>query len=160
MATKRVARTTKKKGPAAETGKEFLQFLRSWQRADRKAIAKAEKLSARTDNPLISMIMGMIAHDSRRRELIQQMLINSLTRQAVHISPDELNMLAKSLDEHIEMHEAFYQGAQDAFARSELVATRFFLSQLMADEERYHDLARQLDELRQASIPTSASARR
>ncbi|MEW6117595.1 MAG: hypothetical protein AB1553_11970 [Nitrospirota bacterium] len=143
----------------AESSKEFLALMEKWKALEDKTIASADSLMNKTGNSLVKMIMESIKHDSEKHKLIQQMIIDSLTKEAVHISPDELNALSDMFNKHMEAEAESLCLADAAFAKSELFFTRFLLSYLIADEAKHHGLINQLNDLKRAVVPTSTGAR-
>ena len=143
----------------AENSEEFLNLIREWQALEDKTIASANSMMAKTKNPFIKMTMEMIKHDSEKHKAIQQMIIDSITKEAVHISPDELDALSDMLNTHMEAEAESLCLAEDAYRKSELFTTRFLLSCLIADEAKHHGLLCQFNDLKRAAIPTSISAR-
>lgn len=142
-----------------ENSEEFLKLIREWQALEDKTIASAEGVMKKTKNPLVKMTMDLIKHDSEKHKLVQQMIIDNLTKEAVHVDPDELNALSDMLNKHMEAEAESLCLADAALAKSELFFTRFLLSYLVADETKHHGLINQLNDLKRATIPTSTGAR-
>ncbi len=141
-----------------ETSEEFLSGMREWQALEDRAISSARSMIAKTDNPLIKMTMELIAHDSEKHRLVQQMIIDSLTRESVHISPDELGELLDGLGRHVEAEKEAVCFAEEALCQSELFVNRFLLSYLVDDEKKHHSLLCQLESFKRAQIESSATA--
>jgi hypothetical protein len=146
-------------GKPTESSEEFLELIRKWQVLEDKTIKSAEAIIGASKNPFITMIMDMIRHDSEKHRVIQQMIIDSITKEAIHISPDELNQLSEGLNRHLEAEAESLCLADAALAKSELFFTRFLLSYLIADEAKHHGLISQLNDVKRAVIPTSTGAR-
>ncbi len=142
-----------------ESSKEFLNLIKQWQKLEDKTIGSADAILHKTKNPFLSMIMESIKHDSEKHKLIQQMIIDGITKEAISISPDELNEISDMLNKHMEAEAESLCLADTAFAKSELFFTRFLLSYLIADEAKHHGLINQLNDLKRATIPTSSGAR-
>lgn len=147
-----------KKQPT-ENSKDFLKLIRKWQTLEDKTIASAEALGKKTKNPLVKMTMELIGHDSEKHKLVQQMIIDNLTKEAVHIDPEELVAVSDMLNKHMEAEADSLCLADAALEKSELFFTRFLLSYLIADETKHHGLVSQLNDLKRATISTSTGAR-
>jgi len=143
----------------AENSEEFLKLIKDWQALEDKTINIAAEMMGKTKNPLVQMTMELIKHDSEKHKLVQQMIIDSLSKDALHISPDELETLSDILNRHTEAEMKSLCLADEAYEKSELFATRFLLSYLIADETKHHGLLNQLNDLKRASISTSTSSR-
>lgn len=135
-----------------EESQEFLNLIREWQALEDRTIASAEELLSRTNNPIVKMTMEMIKHDSEKHKVMQQMIIDSITKESVHLSPDELAPLSDLLNKHMEAEARSLTPADAALERSELFITRYILSYLIADETKHHSLINKLNELKRATI--------
>lgn len=141
----------KKKKPV-ELSSKFLKNMRAWQKLEDETIRFSEATLKKSKNPLIRMTMEMIKSDSQKHKVMQQMLIDSLTKEALCLSVEELAMLSEGLDKHMAAEEKSLELAYEALLNSELFVTRYVLSLLIADEEKHHSLLGMLDELKQAVV--------
>ncbi len=144
---------------AAENSEEFLELIKEWKALEDETIKSAGELMSNINNPFVKMTMEMIKHDSEKHKVMQQMIIDNITKEAVHISPDELVLLSDMLNRHMEMEAKSISLANEAFKNSELFITRYILSYLIADETKHHSLINKLNELKLASISTSTGTR-
>lgn len=137
---------------ATELSEQFLSIIREWQRLEDSTIQFSEEMLKKTKNPLIRMTMEMIRHDSEKHKVMQQMLIDSITKEALHLSPDELASLSSGLEKHMEAEARSIELAEAAFEKSELFVTKYILSHLIADEKKHHSLLGQLNDLKKATV--------
>lgn len=137
---------------AAENTEEFLTLMKEWQVLEDQTIASADELLKKTNNPLITMTMEMIRNDSEKHKAMQQMIIDNLTKEAVHLTPDELAPLSDMLNKHMEAEAKALSLADAALEKSELFITRYILSYLIADEAKHHSLINKLNELKRATV--------
>ncbi|OGW74037.1 MAG: hypothetical protein A2484_09335, partial [Nitrospirae bacterium RIFOXYC2_FULL_44_7] len=139
------------KRPVELSGK-LLHTLREWQKLEDATIKFSEELMEKTDNKLIRMTMEMIKHDSQKHKVMQQMLIDSLTKEAFILSPDDLALLSSGLNKHLAAEAKSLELADEALKNSELFVTRYILSYLIADEQKHHKLLSNLNELKRATV--------
>jgi rubrerythrin len=135
-----------------EQSEEFLNLISKWQQLEDDTIRHAETLMGKSSNRLVKMTMEMIKHDSQKHKVMQQMLIDSLTKESLILSPDELGALSEGLDRHIEAEAKSLELAEQALNSSELFVTRYILSYLIADEQKHHSLLGKLNELKRATV--------
>jgi flagellar hook-length control protein FliK len=135
----------------AENSEEFLKLIREWQALEDATIKSANELISKTGNPLVKMTMEMIRHDSEKHKVMQQMMIDNITKEAVHLSHDELAPLSDLLLSHMETEAKSLALADTALQQSELFITRYILSYLIADEQKHHSLLGKLNELKRAT---------
>lgn len=142
----------KKGKKPAELSSQFLKIMREWQKLENATIKFSLDMLRRTKNPLIRMTMEMIKNDSQKHKAMQQMLIDSLTKEALHINPDELAVLSDGLNKHIAAEAKSLELADEALKNSELFITRYILSLLIADETKHHNMLGKLNELKRATV--------
>ena len=144
-----MAKKTKK---PMELSSRFLKIMREWQKLENATIKFSLDMLRRTKNPLIRMTMEMIKNDSQKHKVMQQMLIDSLTKEALHLSPEELAVLSDGLNKHIAAEAKSLELADEALKNSELFITRYILSLLIADETKHHNMLGKLNELKRATV--------
>ena len=142
----------KKGKKPVELSSQFLKIMREWQKLENATIKFSLDMLRRTKNPLIRMTMEMIKNDSQKHKVMQQMLIDSLTKEALHLSPEELAVLSDGLNKHIAAEAKSLELADEALKNSELFVTRYILSLLIADETKHHKLLGKLNELKRATV--------
>jgi rubrerythrin len=135
-----------------ELSKEFLSVIREWQRLEDETIRFSEEMLKRTKNKLIRMTMEMIKSDSQKHKAMQQMLIDSVTKEPFVLSPDDLNALGSGLNKHMTAEAKSLELAEQALENSELFVTRYVLSYLIADEHKHHNLLSRLEDLKRATV--------
>ena len=137
---------------AIELSKEFLDVIKEWQKLEDETIRYADELMKKTNNRLIKMTMEMIRDDSQKHKAMQQMLIDSVTKEPFILSPDDLNALGTGLNKHMTAEAKSLELAEEALKNSELFVTRYVLSYLIADEHKHHNLLSKLEDLKRATV--------
>jgi len=141
-----------KKGKPADMSGKLVKLLKEWQLLEDETIAHAESSIKKTKNKLVKMTMEMIKHDSQKHRAMQQMLIDSLTKEPFILSPDDLASLSEGLNKHLAAEAKSLELADEALQNSELFVTRYILSYLIADEQKHHSLLSKLNELKRATV--------
>jgi len=136
----------------AELSGHFLEVMKEWQKLEDQTIRFSDDMLKKTNNQLIKMTMEMIRHDSEKHKIMQQVLIDSVTKTPFILSPDDLNALGSGLNKHMEAEAKSIQLADEALKNSELFVTRYILSYLIADEQKHHALLQKLEELKKATV--------
>ncbi|MCL5022819.1 MAG: hypothetical protein M1497_05575 [Nitrospirae bacterium] len=138
---------------AAETTEEFLKVIREWKELEDKTIASAGELAKKEKNALVTATMEMITHDSEKHKVMLQMVLDNVTKEAVHLSPDELAPVVAMLNRHMEVEAKSIALANEALKKSGLAVTRYILSALLEDETKHHRQIHALnEELKKATI--------
>ncbi len=135
-----------------ESSEKFLNVIKEWQKLEDETIKHSDDLMKRTDNRLVKMTMEMIKHDSEKHKVMQQMLIDSLTKEPFKLSPDDLEQISERLNRHLAAEAKSLELADKALKNCELFVTRYILSYLIADEQKHHNLLGKLNELKRATV--------
>jgi hypothetical protein len=120
-----------------------------------QTIEDAKNVKKETDNPFVKMTMEMLIHDAEKHKIIQQMVIDSLTKEAVHLPPDELFPLEEVLNRHILEESESLMRVIATIDKKEPKITRYLLSYLSADEAGHRELVGKLNELKLTTIQIS-----
>ena len=136
----------------AEMSSSFVKLMKDWQKLEDQTIGHAEKLMKKSKNRLVRMTMEMIKHDSQKHKAMQQMLIDSVTKEPFILSPEDLTVLSDGLNSHLAAEAKSLEMADEALLTCELFVTRYVLSYLLADEQKHHNLLAKLNELKRAAV--------
>ena len=140
-----------KKRPA-DVSKNLVKILKDWQKLEDETIKHSEATIRKSKNRLVTMTMEMIKNDSQKHRAMQQMLIDSLTKEPFILTPDDLASLSDGLNKHLAAEAKSLELADEALQNSELFVTRYILSYLIADEQKHHALLSKLNELKRATV--------
>jgi len=152
MAERAPGKETKAKKKPAELSKEFIKIIKEWQKLEDDTIKFSEEIMKKSKNKLIKLTMDMIRHDSQKHKVMQQMLIDSVTKEPFVLAPEDLNVIGAGLNEHLAAEAKSLELADEALLNSELFVTRYVLSYLIADEQKHHALLGKLNELKRATV--------
>lgn len=140
-----------KKGP--ERVDEMVESLKKWQSIERKAMEQTAEIMETTSNPVIRMVMEIIRQDSMMHHRVQQFMIDSLTREAVSLSPEEINEIWTKIEEHDEMEKDVINMAKELKEKAWSPVHKQLLDYLLTDESKHDRLLEQLGELKKGMYP-------
>ena len=130
------------------TGEELAKVLKEWYSLEDQTIKLAEDLMKKSDNSFVKVIMEMIKRDSEKHKIMQQFAIDNLTKEAFHLTPQELIPLSEVLEKHIQAEAKSMGLANSAITMSRDYFTNFIVSYLMADEIKHHEMLTKLDHIK------------
>ncbi|MBT3219837.1 MAG: ferritin-like domain-containing protein [Proteobacteria bacterium] len=136
----------KKNGP--ERAKHMLEVLRQWQGLERQAMNDTSEIIEQTSNPLIQMVMSIIRHDSMMHHQIQQFLVDSLTKQDVAVTREEIADIWDKLEAHDKVEKKTIELATTLRDEAWNPVHKHLLDYLITDEQKHESLLAQLDELK------------
>jgi hypothetical protein len=125
------------KGP--ERTEKLINTLREWQGIERHAIETTARIIEKTDNLLIRQFMEIIRNDSVQHHRVQQFIIDSLTKQPISLTHEELAQIWDEIEAHDKVERKTIQLANECKEECNFFVQRSLLEYLIADEQK-HDL--------------------
>jgi hypothetical protein len=139
---------------AQHANNKLVEHFKEWQVLENETIGIAAELQKKSDNPFIQMIMEVIKRDSEKHKVMQQFVIDALSKEAVHLSPQELIPLAGVLEKHLNAEAKSMALANAcAVAESKNYFVDFVVDSLMEDEANHHHMLKTLDHIKGAVYP-------
>ncbi len=137
-----------------------MDVIADWQRVEADTVEFANKEMPNAKNMLTKIILKVIELEAQKRGLLQQMIIDSMKKEAVNLSPDELRILSGYINKYLEAEGEKLCDAEGSAVQSRPFITSFLLSYLMEDLKTQSCILKQFeDELKNASIPTSVTSK-
>ena len=141
-----MARGERKSGP--ERTEHWVEVLRQWQGIERDAIETTSQIMEKTDNLLIRQIMEIIRNDSVQHHRVQQFIIDSMTRTAVTLSPDDLAEIWGQIEAHDELERQTIELAEELLEDSTEPVQQILLKYLLVDEQKHDQILGELEEFK------------
>lgn len=139
---------------AKKTGQErtekLLKTLRDWQGIERNAIQTCTKIMEKTDNLLIRQFMEIIRNDSVQHHRVQQFIIDSLTKQPIKLSHEELAQIWEEIEAHDKVERKTIEMAKECKEECQFFVQRSLLEYLIADEEKHDLILTELDKFKKS----------
>jgi hypothetical protein len=130
--------------------------MREWQRLEDATVAHTAKINTKTDNPLLRMVMEIIQRDSVMHRRVQQMIIDSIEKEAINVPVDDLVAVWDSIEQHVTMERKTIELGEWSLKELEghgNAVQRYLLSYLKADEEKHDKLLSDLDLIKKGMLP-------
>lgn len=138
---------------AAEDVKELKETLRRWQEIEVDSIAQTTAIIAKTHNPLIQLVMEIIRQDSAMHKRVQQVILDSLEKQAFSLTPEELGDVWELIEKHAAAEKETIELAEKARKNCRLFVQRHLLTYLTEDEQKHDRLLNQLEDFKRNLYP-------
>ena len=138
--------TKKMKGKKLD--QKLVDILRSWKTTETYTIKGCEKITAKTGNPIVKTIINAIRSDSEKHRTILQLILDSMTKRAITLTPDEIAELSSSINRHISLEEKTIEYAENAIGRSTDPVVKQLLKYILEDEKKHKMMLEQLNELK------------
>jgi len=144
----------------AEKSDEFLDLMVDWQAIEADMVGYADKEIPKAKNPLINAMLKALKAEAEKHCTIQQIIVDMVKREAVHLAPEELAALSGHINRFLANEEKVLSLAEAAFEKSEVFMPRYLLSYLISETKKENELLKQFDdELKTAHIATSVTSK-
>jgi len=137
----------------ADRPEELSAILKDWQALENATIAHTTAIIGKTGNPLIQLVMEIIRQDSVMHHRVQQVLLDSLEKQAFSLTPEELADIWDMIEKHAEMEKQTIELAEKARNNCRLFVQRHLLTYLIEDEKKHDRLLGQLEDFKRKIYP-------
>lgn len=127
--------------------------FKEWQKLEDETIRLSQDLKKKSDNPFVKMIMEIIGRDSEKHKIMQQFIIDSFTKEAMHLAPQDLIPLADVLEKHIKAEAKSMGLANACIAGTHNFFASFVASALINDEVKHHEMLTMLDHIKGQVYP-------
>jgi hypothetical protein len=138
---------------AAENEAELRATLRRWQEIEDESVAQTSAVMAKTHNPFIQLVMEIIRQDSVMHKRVQQVILDSLEKQAFSLTPEELGDVWNLIEKHAEAEKETIQLAEKARKNCRLFVQKHLLTYLTEDELKHDRLLNQLEDFKRKLYP-------
>jgi hypothetical protein len=139
------------KGP--ERVKKMVDELRRWQRIERLSVDQMADLMEATDNALVRQMAEIIRNDSVQHHRVQQFLIDTLTKEAPTLSPEEMATIWDKIEKHQKTEKDVVSIAKKLRSAAWLPVQKMILDYILTDEEKHDKLLDQLAEFKKGMYP-------
>jgi hypothetical protein len=139
------------KGP--ERIEKLVSTLREWQQIERESVHNCSEIMEKTENPLIRQFMEIIRNDSVQHHRVQQFLIDSLTKEQIKLTPEELAEVWDEITAHDEVERKTIELAKECRKECKFFVQAALLDYLITDEEKHDHLLQSLDEFKKNIYP-------
>ena len=134
----------------------IIDSMQRWQRVEDAAVASTGRVIEKTRNPLIRLVMEIIQRDSQMHRQVQQFVADSLERQAVSITPEEMGKVWESIQHHIDIEKkmvGYVEEALGAMKGKKMLVQEYLLHYLREDEKKHDELLSNLDKIKAGMYP-------
>ena len=132
---------------------EMVEGLRRWQGIERKSIEQTAEIMENTDNTVIRMMMEIIRQDSMMHHRVQQFIIDSLTKEQINLTPEELGEVWDEITAHDEVEHKTIELAKECKKECKFFVQRALLDYLIMDEEKHDHILQSLEEFKKNMYP-------
>ena len=139
-----------------EQQEKLLSNLKRWQRVENASVSSTARVIEKTENPIVRQVMEIIHNDSQMHFRVQQLIIDSMERSAIALSPDELGEVWEMIENHLRIEQETITLAQAALETTKgkgMLVQDYLLRYLLKDEEKHEELLQTLEKIKAGMYP-------
>ena len=139
-----------------EVQKQIVKNMEDWKKIENASVASTGKVIEKTENPIVRLIMEIIQRDSQMHYRIQDLIIDSLERSTVSLTPEELGEVWELIEKHIDLEKKTLELAKDsldALRGRKMVIQEYLLDYLRIDEEKHNSVLETLSTIKKGMYP-------
>jgi hypothetical protein len=130
--------------------------MRAWQKIENASVASTGKIIGQTDNPIIRIVMEIIQSDSQMHYRVQQLVADSLEKEAVSLTPEDLSSAWDAIEEHLNLEKKMVHNVREALEgieKKNMVVQEYLLHYLLEDERKHDRLLASLEKIKKGMYP-------
>lgn len=130
--------------------------MKQWMKVEDAAVASTGAIIEKTDNPVIRMVMEIIQRDSLMHHRVQDFIKNTLVKEPVMLTPDDLADIWTMVEKHIEFEKRTIDTAKkalDAIKDKKMVVQEYLLNYLLTDERKHDAMLATLQTIKRGMYP-------
>jgi hypothetical protein len=130
---------------------DMVSAMKEWQRIEDASILSTAMIMAKTGNPFIRIVMGIIQRDSQMHYIIQEWIRDSLTSKPATLTHPELIEVWKMIEEHVKLEKQMVEIVQNALGcvkGNKMALQEYLLEYLREDEVKHNTLLKKLETIK------------
>jgi hypothetical protein len=135
---------------------ELADNMKRWQGIENASVVSTSQIIAKTENPVIRLVMEIIQRDSQMHYRLQELIIDSLEKKAIALTPEELADVWDLVEEHIKIENRTIELAEESMKTlegSKMVVQQYLLGYLLEDERKHTNMLSALETVKKGRYP-------
>jgi hypothetical protein len=139
-----------------EIQEQIVKNMQAWKKIENASVSSTGKVIEKTENPIVRLIMEIIQRDSQMHYRIQELIIDSLEKSAISLTPEELGEVWDLIEKHIDLEKRTIDMAKEsleALKGRKMVVQEYLLDYLRIDEEKHNAVLDTLSTIKKGMYP-------
>lgn len=139
-----------------EVQQELADSMRHWQKIEDRSVESTGQVIAKTENPLIRLVMEIIQRDSQIHHRVQQFIIDSIENKPVALSTDEMASISEMIDNHLKIENDMVVLVDKALSDvkdKKMLVQEYLLNFLVEDEKKHASMLNALGSIKKGMYP-------
>ena len=139
-----------------ELQEKLVEQMKTWQKIEDTSVASTSKVIDKANNPLIKLVMEIIKKDSQTHHKVQQFVVDSIEKEAVTLTPEDMGDVWGSIEEHIKIEKKMVGNvieALEALKGKKMVVQEYLLNYMKIDEAKHDEMLDALNKVKSGMYP-------
>ena len=139
-----------------EIQEQLVNSMRHWQGIEDRSVESTGQVIAKTQNPLIRLVMEIIQRDSQIHHRVQQFIIDTIESKPVALSTDEMGAISEMIDNHLKIEDEMVNLVDKALSDvkdRKMLVQEYLLNFLVEDEKKHASMLKDLGVIKKGMYP-------
>ena len=139
-----------------EVHEQLANSMRHWQKIEDRSVESTGQVIAKTENPLIRLVMEIVQRDSQMHHRVQQFIIDTIENKPVNLTPEEMGSISEMIDNHLKIEEQMVGLVDKALADvkdKKMIVQEYLLNFLVEDEKKHAAMLHALEKVKKGMYP-------
>ncbi|MFC1730038.1 hypothetical protein ACFL6I_06845 [candidate division KSB1 bacterium] len=136
-----------------EQQEQLVKLMKKWQKIEDESVEMSDDLMKQTKNPLVQIVLEILKNDSIMHKKVEQFIIDSITKKAVSLTPEELADIWDSIEKHDEAEREAIKLGEEALKNTKNFVHSTLLAYLLEEEKKHDRLLGQLEGFKNRIYP-------
>lgn len=139
-----------------EQRQKIVSTVKDCESLEQKSAQSIRQVKAKCGNPLVYLVLDIIENDARQHQRLLEFIVNSLEREPLTLSPDEVGGIMELIRDHTQLKAQMIQKMEKLLETTKdksLHIQEFLLKTLLADEKKHQGMLEGIAEVMQGLYP-------
>ncbi|MEK6775474.1 MAG: hypothetical protein AABY87_01165 [bacterium] len=139
-----------------ELQEKILKTMKNWQKVEEASVESTGSVIKKSTNPIVQLVMEIIQNDSRMHHRVQQMIVDSMEKQALSLTPEEMGEVWEMIEKHLQIEKKMVEHVEDALGSlkgKKMIVQEYLLNYLLTDERKHDKLLSEFNNIKKGMYP-------
>lgn len=130
--------------------------MKNWQKIEDASVESTQTIMEKTKNPIIKLVMEIIQRDSGTHRRVQQLIVDSIEKEALSLSPDEMSEVWDLIENHLLIERrmvGLVEETLEDLKGKKMVVQEYLVDYLLADEKKHDQLLDNFEKIKKGMYP-------
>jgi len=139
-----------------ELQEKILKTLKNWQKVEDSSVESTGNVMKKSTNPIVHIVMEIIQNDSRTHHRVQQMIVDSMEKKALSLTPEEMGGVWDMIEKHLQIEKKMVEHVEEALTAlkgKKMIVQEYLLNYLLTDERKHDKLLSDFNSIKKGMYP-------